>query len=404
MSSPVRAYGLHDLTAPLGAVAFRRDVHGRTFHLFTGEPGDRFDALFGWQDLNSLLSHHRLTPRQLRVVRDGKLIASDEYMVPELTRRQVPWHRLDPGALAAEARSGATLVLSEVDAFHAGVGRLAAAVEHELRERVEVTAYAAWPGTKGYGTHRDDHDVLVLQLGGRKRWRLHGRAAGPAGAALAADGTAGPAVADVVLEPGQVLYLPRGWWHSACAEEGPSLHLTLGVWRPTAADLLGWLGSVLPDDPELDVTAVRDKGPGARAGVLSRLRAALDERLADPAVLETFFAERDAAHPARTAFAFPYAAADGPVASPDPEPDLDAGVRLTATRAVIEESPHGVVLRAGGAARRFDPALRPVLSTLLTGRTVALADLAAHLDGDRAAVRRAVLDLLAAGLLTVETV
>ncbi|MDI5943780.1 cupin domain-containing protein, partial [Micromonospora sp. DH15] len=39
----------------------------------------------------------------------------------------------------------------------------------------------------------------------------------------------GPAALDVVLEPGDALYLPRGWLHSAQAQETSSLHLTVGI-------------------------------------------------------------------------------------------------------------------------------------------------------------------------------
>ncbi len=337
---PVRVYDLDDLTAPLGALAFQRDVYGQAFRLFAGVPDSHFDALFSWQDLNDILSLHRLPPRQLRVVQDGALVSPDMYTVHELSRRRIPWHRLVPGALTERIRSGATLALSEVDAFHSAVGRLATAVEHRLRERVEVTAYAAWPGAEGFGPHRDDHDVFVLQLSGRKRWRIHGRAQGPVDAVLAADDAGpaedrpGPEPAELLLEPGQVLYLPRGWWHSTRAEEHPSLHLTLGIWRPTPADLLGWLGAALPDDPALDVTFLRGQDGGASSGALSRLRTAVDERLRDPATLDAFFAVRDAARPARTAFSFPQEPDDGHARPSSPK----TSVRLADTRAAPGES------------------------------------------------------------------
>ena len=48
------------------------------------------------------------------------------------------------------------------------------------------------------------------------------------------------AVLRVLLEPGDVLYIPRGWWHDVIATDSPSLHLTIGLeWR-TVADYLYW--------------------------------------------------------------------------------------------------------------------------------------------------------------------
>ena len=43
---------------------------------------------------------------------------------------------------------------------------------------------------------------------------------------------------DTVLEPGDCLYLPRGWLHSAVAQGGTSIHLTIGLRATTRHDLL----------------------------------------------------------------------------------------------------------------------------------------------------------------------
>jgi ribosomal protein L16 Arg81 hydroxylase len=45
-------------------------------------------------------------------------------------------------------------------------------------------------------------------------------------------------VLDVVLRPGDALYLPRGWLHSAVARAGTSIHLTVGVASYTGADVI----------------------------------------------------------------------------------------------------------------------------------------------------------------------
>jgi len=54
-----------------------------------------------------------------------------------------------------------------------------------------------------------------------------------------------------VLHPGDVLYLPRGYLHSAKALETVSAHLTVGVHPITRFDLVDVLTSVVADDPDL---------------------------------------------------------------------------------------------------------------------------------------------------------
>jgi ribosomal protein L16 Arg81 hydroxylase len=48
-------------------------------------------------------------------------------------------------------------------------------------------------------------------------------------------------VLDVMMRPGDVLYLPRGWLHSATALQGTTIHLTVGVAAFTGADVVSEL-------------------------------------------------------------------------------------------------------------------------------------------------------------------
>ena len=81
------------------------------------------------------------------------------------------------------------------------------------------------------------HDVFVLQVAGEKHWTIHE----PVLQAPLRDQpwterrdavrerAAEPPVIDAVLRPGDALYLPRGYLHSARALGGVSAHLTVGV-------------------------------------------------------------------------------------------------------------------------------------------------------------------------------
>jgi 50S ribosomal protein L16 3-hydroxylase len=117
--------------------------------------------------------------------------------------------------------------------------------------------------------HFDDHEVIVVQLAGRKRWTiaqnttvvnpLHnaGRALeGEAG--RYADGPPPPDLRRgkaVALRPGSVLFLPRGYWHQTIAQER-SISLTFGFRTPSWLDLLQQhLASTLSLRPEWRQTA-----------------------------------------------------------------------------------------------------------------------------------------------------
>jgi hypothetical protein len=104
-------------------------------------------------------------------------------------------------------------------------------------------------GTGTFGQHWDTHDVFAIQLLGRKRWQLfeptfalplshHTSDAAPR------EGI-GPPVLDVVLEPGDVLYVPRGWWHSVAPLNEGSCHVSVGTYAATVRDYLMYVCSQL---------------------------------------------------------------------------------------------------------------------------------------------------------------
>ena len=137
--------------------------------------------------------------------------------------------------------------------------RLNEAVQRFAGFPTRSNAYVSFGGTGSFGAHWDTHDVVVLQLVGRKRWRV-----GPPTFPLPLpahtsrrSGEAAPSFSalDVLLEAGDLLYLPRGWWHEVTPLAEPSLHLSVGIYVPSVFDALG-----------LAVSA----GAAARAGRASR--------------------------------------------------------------------------------------------------------------------------------------
>ena len=174
------------------------------------------------------------------------------------------------------------------------VADFSAALSGELGHPVQANAYITPPQNRGFDDHYDVHDVFVLQIEGTKRWVLHEpvhpdplrdqpwtdrRSA-------VAEAAKGEAHLDVVLEPGDALYLPRGWLHAAQAQGAVSIHLTLGIHTWTRHGLAEQLAqealALLAEDPEMRGSLpLGVDGPGGELDtVRERLVAAL--AAADP--------------------------------------------------------------------------------------------------------------------------
>jgi bifunctional lysine-specific demethylase and histidyl-hydroxylase NO66 len=106
-------------------------------------------------------------------------------------------------------------------------------------------AFSIYGSVQGFAPHFDDVDVYILQVEGRKRWRLYPPLPGHALPRYSSrdfvEAEVGACMLDTILEPGDMLYLPRGTIHQAEALPSEhSMHLTVSAeQRRTWADLLG---------------------------------------------------------------------------------------------------------------------------------------------------------------------
>jgi 50S ribosomal protein L16 3-hydroxylase len=163
--------------------------------------------------------------------------------------RHGPFER---GALPPFSRPGWSLLVQGVD--------LQLDVAHELLARFRFVPDArlddlmvSWASNGGgVGPHFDSYDVFLLQLQGRRRWRI-GRLADPElvpGLPLKILANF-EAEEEFLLEPGDMLYLPPRWAHDGVAE-GECLTASIGFRAPTRDELARALIERMLDDEEDD--------------------------------------------------------------------------------------------------------------------------------------------------------
>jgi hypothetical protein len=133
-------------------------------------------------------------------------------------------------------RNGATVVLQGLHLTDPALARFANNLALDLDQPIQINAYLSPASARGLDVHFDYHDVFVVQLEGTKRWRIWSptdRSRDPVGGkhAIARPKLEdlGEPMLDLVLEAGDVLYLPRGHPHIAETTDQASAHLTIGV-------------------------------------------------------------------------------------------------------------------------------------------------------------------------------
>jgi ribosomal protein L16 Arg81 hydroxylase len=305
--------------------------------------------------------------------------------------------------LTKHLREGATLVLDAVDELSEPVEELAIKLELLFREHVQVNMYAGWQTSRGFDLHWDDHDVFILQVAGRKRWSVYGetrRAPLVNDVEKAARPTCEPIWTET-LEDGDLLYIPRGWWHVAEPLAEPTLHLTVGIHNRTGLDLLRWLSERMRASEAFRRDLPRASSTQERAAHLKRLREELTEAF-DDSLLERFYEEMDARADSRARVELPFDA------TPQQQPaSLGAVVSLLAPRPLKLEASGGVVEFESLKMRwRFAEDALLVLRPLEERRVCTVAELceAARPRLNEKTVRAFVRELAQQGLVAVTEV
>ncbi|NUR16721.1 MAG: cupin [Dermatophilaceae bacterium] len=225
------------LLVPVDAETFAREHWSRRPLVTTAAdlPGGVAD-LFDEDAVDELVSRRGLRAPFLRVARDGRTLGDREFTQGGGVGAAVA-DQVSDDKLLRLFGEGSTIVLQGLHRTWGPLIDFTQQLAEELGHPVQANAYVTPGQSTGFSDHYDVHDVFVLQVAGEKRWRLRRPVhASPLRdepwtehrAAVEEAGRAEPEL-EFTLSPGDVLYLPRGWIHSATALGGVSTHLTLGV-------------------------------------------------------------------------------------------------------------------------------------------------------------------------------
>ena len=185
-------------------------------------------------------------------------VPEDEFALPD--------GRVDLPRLLTRFDQGASLVVSQFHETHPPLARFCRGLERLFLHAVQSNIYLTPPAAQGFRTHFDTHDVLVLQIDGRKTWRVWDgeRVIRPTRRTPWPGNM--PPIGEpniVVMEPGDALYIPRGFMHDASTDEGGrSLHATIGLMEGSWAQAL----RALVDESEILDPDLRESLPSWRIG------------------------------------------------------------------------------------------------------------------------------------------
>lgn len=258
-SSRRRAARLFEwLIAPMPPDHFYRRLWEREAVLVRRQDHTYYQGLFSTADLDSMLRDEE--------VQFGQHLDAARYISGRRETLNPPGRAL-PAAAWSLYRAGCSLRLLCPQAFSTTVWQFLAVLQEQFGSMAGSNVYLTPPNSQGFAPHYDDIEAFVLQLEGRKLWRVYRPRVPTEELALTSSPNfsqddLGEPVLQTVLEPGDLLYFPRGFIHQAECQDGVhSLHLTLSTYqRNTWGD---FLEAVLP----LAVQAAMEENVEFRRGL-----------------------------------------------------------------------------------------------------------------------------------------
>lgn len=273
--------------------------------------------LFSMSAVDELLADNGLTYPLFAMARDAARLPARSYTCAgRASRRDLTRDLPDLRSVRDQLAAGATLIVEQLHRNSRPVASFCRRLSYELSRPVMASAFLTPANAQGFGLHYDIEGVFVLQIEGRKTWKLyppilpfplrsqHWRPDALSAQARRELEQGGPH-ASYELAPGDVLWIPRGWLHDVFTTGRASLHLSLGVPPVSRYEMITHLLEALAQDEEFrrglpfDALATADRARQESAAVLKSFAAWVSGADAADLADRTIAGLRAAWYPAR---------------------------------------------------------------------------------------------------------
>lgn len=211
------------------------------------------ESILSLRRLDELVNLEIIRPPYLRVNLQGAGVPDQGFTRTITVQGTDVTGTVDPEKVYDLFRAGGTIVWSSLNHIDSSLRRFTQVISDTFGVRTDCVAFLTPAGKRGFSPHHDPVDLFIVQTEGTKRWRLWNPPAVRKGEAASYTAEQlGEPVIDVLLEPGDVLYLPYDTPHAAAAEELASVHLSIMVRPRMWKDLLRQTFDEIVGNPEFN--------------------------------------------------------------------------------------------------------------------------------------------------------
>jgi hypothetical protein len=197
----------------------------------TRNKNNYFKELISLTQFADLISYINLSPEYFFVSKDSKSISNSNYTYNG---------KIVKSKLIELHEQGATISIRNINENFKQLELFKVQCETYFQQPIQINAYLTPPNNQSVPPHWDTHDIFVLQIYGSKGWKLYKnnfKLPTEDNIFESNKNIVGEFEKEIVLNPGDTLYMPRGIIHEPIAIDY-SIHLSVGIRAKTNLDFI----------------------------------------------------------------------------------------------------------------------------------------------------------------------
>tara|TARA_B100001142_G_scaffold321773_2_gene368976 strand:+ start:389 stop:1321 length:933 start_codon:yes stop_codon:yes gene_type:complete len=203
-------------------------------------------AFYSFKEFETLINQTGIwTPERLQVFLDNKPLSHNDLFLSEQQTSGVK-PTLNLKFLTEAIDRGSSVVLNDIAGLSAGLMQIRNFLSGWTGGKLDCNLYYSQKDHQAFPIHYDVHDVFAIQVHGNKHWQVFDKGQdypinhprfttaklkNPTGL------KAGP-ILDFIFEPGDIVYIPSGYYHHATCRQGQSIHLSFGLVEMIGVDVI----------------------------------------------------------------------------------------------------------------------------------------------------------------------
>lgn len=204
-----------------------------------------YDPIINFDQINALIHDCRVY-NHLSVTLSHAAKKIDPHSYNFVARHERSTLRLGPDidkVLELYQSEKATIIVHDIARFFPGLSALTQSIMDSLQNRTGSNLFLTPAHSQCFQAHYDENDLFLLQIAGSKHWKIMESAVTLPLEPInnrQVDFSGLSTIAEVDLNAGDLLYLPRGFVHEVTTGNVFSAHITLGLetvpWQKTLAE------------------------------------------------------------------------------------------------------------------------------------------------------------------------